>query len=247
MGRAQSKDKHVPCPTFSRADVASRCHRTKNNGFFFFLPQGRARSKQFQEVSANRSPPFPLQTPAPILASETEQARESSHFPQNETSPPSLFPSLPLFLAVKKCPETERRGERGDKVDREEEKKKDSEKEMCLSRRREEKSACMTQQRRRVTLLGWGGAGGHTGDTFVSLECHRPGGGGPILVAVFLTSCRCGSASAVTYFLLFSARSLAFLPAFTALISPSRPFFAPFFLALLLEVRRECRSSASVL
>lgn len=215
---------------------------------FFFLPQGRTRSKQFQEVSANRSPPsLSKHQPRywPQRRSRPEKVLISPRM--RPALPPSFPPSLPLFLAVKKCPETERRGERGDKVDREEEKKKDSEKEMCLSRRREEKSACMTQQRRRVTLLGWGGAGGHTGDTFVSLECHRPGGGGPGLVAVFLTSCRCGSASAVTYFLLFSARSLAFLPAFTALISPSRPFFAPFFLALLLEVRRECRSSALVL
>lgn len=98
-----------------------------------------------------------------------------------------------------------------------------------------------------MTLLGGVRlGGGHTGDTFVSLECHRRGGGVPGLVPCFLTSCRCGSASAVIYFLLFLC-SLAFPPAFTAPISPSRPFFAPFFLALLLEVRRECRSSTSVL
>lgn len=119
---------------------------------------------------------------------------------------------------------------------------------MCLSRRREEKSACVTQQRRRtcdVTGVGWGGEAhrGHFCLPGVSPSGRRGTGPG----AVFLTSCRCGSASAVTYFLLFSARSLAFPPAFTALISPSRPFFSPFFLALLLEVRRECRSSTLVL
>lgn len=118
---------------------------------------------------------------------------------------------------------------------------------MCLSRRREEKSACMTQQRRRTCdVTGWGEVGGAHRGHFCLPGVSPSGRRGTGPGAVFLTSCRCGSASAVTYFLFFLC-SLTFPPALTALISPSRPFFAPFFLALLLEVRRECRSSASVL
>lgn len=146
MGRDQSKDKHVPCPTFSRADVALRCHRTKNNGiFFFFLSSGSCALNSFRRFVQTGPASLCKHQPQfwPQRWSRPEKVLISPPRMRQTPSPsllPSLPPFLPLFLAVEKCPGTEQRGERSDCEFGGRSKKNDSEGEMCSAGRINQRS-----------------------------------------------------------------------------------------------------------
>lgn len=88
---------------------------------------------------------------------------------------------------------------------------------------REDKSAFMMQQKwRQCDVTGRGGHMGH----FCLLRVSPSEGRGTIAGSVFLTSCRCGSASAATYFLLFSSFHCPYpsISAFLCLFPSCPPF-----------------------